>query len=91
VTRYPLRATVAHKLARFDGSGWTSIGTFSSTAVIVAGSSRYPAPSQFSVSVRGVVPPGSTRAYQAWFRNAVAFCQPETFNWTAGLSVAWSG
>jgi len=61
------------------------------TTVNVGGASRYPTPPQLPVSVRGVVPAGSTRHYQAWFRNAAAFCQLETFNLTSGASVVWGG
>ncbi len=41
------------------------------------------------VSVRGAVPAGALRYYQAWYRNAAAFCTPSTFNLTNGLAVQW--
>lgn len=56
-----------------------------------AGASSFPGPSGTPlISVRGSVPTtGATRFYQAWFRNAVAFCTSETFNLTNGLQVTW--
>jgi hypothetical protein len=30
------------------------------------------------------------RSYQAWYRNAAAFCTPSTFNLTNGYSVTWA-
>lgn len=70
---------------RCVGGAVTRLGT----TVNAAGASRYPLPTQLPVSVRGVVPAGSTRHYQAWFRNAASFCQPTTFNLTQGASVVW--
>lgn len=55
------------------------------------GASQYPAAGDASVSVRGLVPPaGGTRVYQAWYRNAAAFCTSSTFNVTNGVSVNWT-
>jgi len=59
------------------------------TKTNVGGASQYPAAGDPSVSVKGMVSPG-TRNYQAWFRNAAAFCNPETFNLTNGVSVVWT-
>jgi hypothetical protein len=59
------------------------------TSAIVGGSASYPSPVQLSISVRGgVVAPG-TRYYQAYYRNAAAFCTPETFNVTSGIALRW--
>jgi len=30
-----------------------------------------------------------TRTYQVWYRNAAAFCLPETFNLTNGVEATW--
>jgi hypothetical protein len=60
------------------------------TKTNVGGSSSYPTGADPSISVRGAVPAaGATRTYQAWYRNAAAFCTADTFNLTNGLSVAW--
>jgi hypothetical protein len=53
------------------------------------GASQYPAAGQPSISVRGNVPSGATRTYQAWYRNAATFCSPATFNLSNGVEVAW--
>jgi len=43
------------------------------------------------VSTAGAVPAsGGTRTYQAWYRNAAAFCTPSTFNLTNGLRATWA-
>ncbi|MCY2960991.1 MAG: hypothetical protein NTY35_12580 [Planctomycetota bacterium] len=43
------------------------------------------------VSTAGAVPAaGGTRTYQAWYRNAAAFCTPSTFNLTNGLRAIWT-
>jgi hypothetical protein len=55
-----------------------------------SGASQYPGAGDASVSVRGgVTSAGSVRTYQVWYRNAAAFCQPETFNLTSALRVLW--
>ena len=48
-------------------------------------------PGDPAVSVQGLVPPGtvSVRFYQAWYRNSAAFCTPEPYNLTNGLTVTW--
>ncbi len=54
------------------------------------GSSQYPGSGEAPVSVRGQLPPaGGMRVYQVWYRNAAAFCTPNTFNLTNGLQVVW--
>ncbi len=55
----------------------------------VAGASRYPAAGQAPISVRGAVPSGATRTYQAWYRNAASFCAPATFNLSNGYEISW--
>ena len=56
------------------------------------GSAQYPGVGNQSVSVRGLVTPGSgaMRFYQTYYRNAAAaFCPPATFNVTNGFQVVW--
>jgi len=55
-----------------------------------AGASQYPDAGDPTVSVRGLVAAPGTRTYQVWYRNAAAFCAPETFNLTNGLLVTWT-
>ena len=55
-----------------------------------AGASQYPAPGDLSVSVRGNITAPGVRNYQAWYRNAAAFCTASTFNLTNGVSVTWT-
>jgi hypothetical protein len=43
-----------------------------------------------SVSQRGQVQQPGSRYYQAWYRNAAAYCSPGTFNLTNGLDVTWT-
>jgi len=35
------------------------------------------------------LPAPCTRVYQCWYRNAAAFCTPNTFNMTNGVSITW--
>ncbi len=56
--------------------------------VNVSGASSYPDLVDLPISFY-VTAPG-TRTYQAWYRNAAAFCAAETFNLTNGLSVVWT-
>ncbi len=57
----------------------------------VAGASVYPSGLDVPVSVRGAIAVPGTRYYQVRYRNAAAFCAPETFNYTNGVSVVWGG
>ncbi len=70
---------------RCAGGSVIRLGTKSNAA----GASQYPAAGDAAVSVRGAVAPGDQRVYQVWYRNAAAFCQPETFNLTNAMMVAW--
>jgi hypothetical protein len=54
------------------------------------GASHYPGAGDALVSVRGGNAAGNVRTYQAWYRNAAAFCSAETFNLTNGWRLAWS-
>ncbi len=72
---------------RCVSSGVIRIGT----RLNFAGASQYPEGADIAISVRGAIPAqGSTRHYQVWYRNAAAFCQPETFNLTNAVSVTWA-
>ena len=54
------------------------------------GASSYPASGDLPVSVRGgITQAGQQRHYQAWYRNAAAYCTPSTFNLTNGFSAIW--
>jgi len=53
-----------------------------------SGASQYPEAGDQSVSVRGLVTPG-TRVYQAWYRNATSYCTSSTFNLTNAVAVNW--
>ncbi|MCY2961534.1 MAG: hypothetical protein NTY35_15330 [Planctomycetota bacterium] len=59
------------------------------TKTNAGGASQYPVGADPLVSVRGLVPSGATRNYQAWYRNAAAFCTASTFNLTNGLQIVW--
>jgi hypothetical protein len=43
-----------------------------------------------AVHVAGMTAAGDTRHYQAWYRDAAAYCSPATFDLTQGLSVSWA-
>ncbi|MBK7875015.1 MAG: VCBS repeat-containing protein [Planctomycetes bacterium] len=60
------------------------------TRTASAGSVSYPNPGAVTISVRGGAQPGQTLHYQAYYRNAAAFCTPATFNVSSGLSVSWT-
>ena len=54
------------------------------------GSSRYPGPGDVPISIRGAIPAlGGTRYYQALYRDAAAFCLPQTLNATNGVMLHW--
>jgi hypothetical protein len=59
------------------------------TKTNAAGSSQYPVIGDAPISVRGADAAGNVRTYQCWYRNAAAFCQPETFNLTNGWQATW--
>jgi hypothetical protein len=56
----------------------------------VAGASHFPGAGNPAVSVKGQIAAPGTRTYQVWYRNAAAFCNPETFNLTNGWSLTWT-
>ena len=52
---------------------------------------QLPEDSSVSVAARGSISAsGGTRHYQVWYRNSPAFCQPETYNLTNGVTVTWT-
>ncbi len=60
------------------------------TKLAASNLATYPVGPDVPVSVRGAVPPsGGVRTYQAWYRNAAAFCTPSTFNLSNGWQVSW--
>ncbi len=59
------------------------------TKINANGASSYPSGS-LAISVKGANAAGNTRTYQCWYRNAAAFCQPETFNLTNGGQTTWT-
>jgi hypothetical protein len=47
-------------------------------------------PGDARVSALGAVPAGGgLRHYQAWYRNAAAYCTASTFNLSNGVSINW--
>lgn len=56
----------------------------------MAGASQYPQAGDPSVASLGLVTAPGLRTYQIWYRNAEAFCMPETFNLSNAVQVAWS-
>jgi hypothetical protein len=53
------------------------------------GASSYPSAGDPSIHVKGAVAAGNLRRYQCWYRNAAAFCSPDTFNLTNGVEATW--
>jgi hypothetical protein len=53
------------------------------------GSSQYPFGAFPAIHVKGNITSAGTRTYQAWYRNAAAFCTPSTFNLTNGWQLSW--
>jgi Tol biopolymer transport system component len=70
-------------------------GTVVRLAVRIAGGAGYAAlgaaiTGDPLISVQGAVPAGGgVRTYQAWYRNAVAFCTPALYNTTNGIEITW--
>ncbi len=55
-----------------------------------AGASRFPSPIDTSLSVKGRVTAPGARHYEVRYRNAVAFCTAETFNYTNAVTIVWN-
>jgi hypothetical protein len=60
------------------------------TKANAAGTSSYPVGADLKISVKGLVTAPGARTYQAWYRNAAAFCTASTFNLSNGLLVNWN-
>ena len=52
-------------------------------------SSKYPYVGEPRISVIGHVASAGTRTYQAWYRDAAAFCTGASFNLTNAISIVW--
>ncbi len=60
------------------------------TKTASAGVAIYPEAGDAPISVKGLLPAdGGWRGYQAWYRNAAAYCTPATFNMTSGMRIIW--
>src|SRR5690606_28327353 len=71
---------------RCAGGGVVRLGTTTNAN----GVARYPSRGAPSISIRGLVPAAAgTRTYQAWYRNAIIFCTPSTFNLPNGVELTW--
>lgn len=56
----------------------------------VAGVSQYPDTGDLPITGASVIPTGSTRTYQIWFRDSVPYCTSATYNLTNAIEVVWS-
>lgn len=73
--------------ARCAGSGIVRLGTKTASAGVAA----YGYPADIPIHTRGLVPVGGGwRYYQAWYRNAAAFCTSSTFNLSNAAALLWS-
>jgi hypothetical protein len=55
----------------------------------VGGASQWPSGGDPALHVKGATNAGDSRTYQTWYRNAAAFCNPETYNLTNGWALVW--
>lgn len=61
------------------------------TKTAAGGTAQYPVGTEAPLSERGFIPPiGAQVAYQVTYRNAAAFCTPETMNISNGIVSIWS-
>lgn len=56
----------------------------------LAGASQYPSGLDLPISQQGLPSVGSAFRYQAWYRDAPAFCTAATFNLSNGLTAFWA-
>jgi hypothetical protein len=54
------------------------------------GQAHVPGAGDPPLSVMGNITGPTTLDDQVWYRNAVAFCTPSTFNLTHGLEIVWT-
>jgi hypothetical protein len=52
--------------------------------------STWPGAGDPPISVQGGIVPGDVRHYQAWYRDAAAFCTPAFFNLTNAVTISWT-
>jgi hypothetical protein len=71
---------------RCAGGSVIRLGTKANTL----GTSRFPSVGDQPIATKGLVFAPGTRTYQIWYRNAAAFCNPETFNLSNGVQVTWT-
>ena len=61
------------------------------TKTTTNGTAQFPTAGDPLLHVKGQIPAsGATRYYQAWYRNPVAFCTADTFNFTSAIRVTWA-
>ncbi len=53
------------------------------------GASAYPTGSDPKVSVKGLITAPGVYHYQVWYRDAVNFCTPATYNLTNAVEITW--
>ncbi len=74
-----------------DGMLCASVGILRLGVVFpVAGTASYPGgltPNQ--IHIGGSALNGDIKHYQCWYRDAIAFCTPSTFNLTQGITLQW--
>jgi len=58
------------------------------TRATQGGMATFPLAGGPGIATIGGVTPGA-RVYQSWYRNALAFCTPSTFNLTSGVRIVW--
>jgi hypothetical protein len=59
------------------------------TKQAAAGASAYPQAGDLAITTQGQVLAPGTRTYQAWYRNAAAYCTASVFNLSNGLELTW--
>ncbi len=60
------------------------------TKTNICNASQHPSGIGLPISVQGAVTAPGVRHYQAWYRNAAAFCTTATFNLTNSLTINWT-
>jgi len=87
-------AMQAGGLGLMNGDGLLCVGTnlvrMGVSFASASGTSFFPPAGHPSISVSGHVMPGDVRHYQVWYRNPAPFCTSATYNFTNGLTIAWS-
>ena len=60
------------------------------TRVAAGNAAQFPVAGDLRIAQQGGVTAAGLRTYQAWYRNAAAFCAAETFNLTNGWRTVWA-